>query len=126
MIRAVGNTVAADTRYRSPVQPKSGVNLRLRERSCEARSSAKGRLEPLARKHSAAGYSLKPTLSEVPGTFLLEGPDQTGCGHPAFLVQRLKQTHSGRSRQHWFNGRYLSGAVARPSYSRIAVRPLPP
>ena len=44
MIRAVGNTVAADTRYRSPVQPKSGVNLRLRDRSCEARSSAKGRL----------------------------------------------------------------------------------
>jgi hypothetical protein len=45
LIRAVGNTVAADTRYRSPVQPKPEVNLRLKVRSCEARPSVKGREE---------------------------------------------------------------------------------
>ena len=62
MFRAVGDTVSADTRFRSTVQPKSEVNLRLRVRSCEARPSAKGRLESLARKPSASANSLNLPL----------------------------------------------------------------
>ena len=47
----------------------------------------------------------------------------TGCGRSPILRQRLKPNHSCRSRQHWFNGRNLSGAVARPSYSRMRLPP---
>ena len=63
IIRAVGNTVAADTRYRSPAQPKSGVNLLLKVRFCETRWSAKARVRAYSREIWVTATSLEPPVA---------------------------------------------------------------